>query len=138
MSTQNARRGRRCAICRQAKPASAFYASQKGNWCKPCKIAWNKAYKKTARGAAVQKAARDKYRKSDKWKAVMRDYQQRERLKHKARCLVWVAIQKGELKRGPCRACGATEDIHAHHEDYTKPLEVDWLCRGCHNLRHAS
>ena len=26
--------------------------------------------------------------------------------------------------------------IHAHHEDYSRPLEVDWLCRDCHGLRH--
>lgn len=37
------------------------------------------------------------------------------------------AIKKGLLIRKPCEVCGA-EKVHAHHEDYLKPLEVRWLC----------
>lgn len=35
-----------------------------------------------------------------------------------------------------CRAM-VKRDIHAHHRDYSKPLEVDWLCRSCHSQLHA-
>lgn len=31
-----------------------------------------------------------------------------------------------------CSKCYEGETIQAHHEDYTKPLEVDWLCPMCH------
>lgn len=46
------------------------------------------------------------------------------------------AILRGDLVRQPCetRACGRKAD--AHHEDYSKPLEVRWLCRGCHMRTH--
>ena len=46
------------------------------------------------------------------------------------------AIRSGKLKRMPCERCPATEHIVAHHEDYTKPMEVIWLCRSCHGSRH--
>lgn len=36
----------------------------------------------------------------------------------------------------PCRDGRAT--IHAHHEDYSKPLEVTWLCVLCHAARHRA
>ena len=35
-----------------------------------------------------------------------------------------------------CDVCGSDKSVDAHHEDYTKPLEVDWLCRKCHIQLH--
>jgi ribosomal protein S27AE len=45
------------------------------------------------------------------------------------------AIRSGVLVRGPCSRCGAAK-THAHHEDYSKPLDVVWLCARCHIQRH--
>lgn len=39
------------------------------------------------------------------------------------------------LDRQPCSECGA-EPADAHHPDYTKPLEVVWLCRKHHGEAH--
>lgn len=52
-----------------------------------------------------------------------------------ARKLVHNAIKDGKLVRGCCVICGK-EKAHAHHEDYSKPLEVIWLCRRHHNQQH--
>jgi len=41
----------------------------------------------------------------------------------------------GELRHQPCERCGATP-VHAHHDDYTRPLDVRWLCPACHRLWH--
>jgi hypothetical protein len=35
-----------------------------------------------------------------------------------------------------CEECKAPVPLQAHHEDYSKPLEVTWLCTGCHVNRH--
>lgn len=43
-------------------------------------------------------------------------------------------IRIGRLTRQPCEVCGA-ERVDAHHDDYSKPLDVRWLCRG-HHLKH--
>ncbi len=52
----------------------------------------------------------------------------------KARNLVKKAIKAGTLTRpSSCSKCGNTDiRIEAHHKDYTKPLDVMWLCRSCH------
>jgi ribosomal protein S27AE len=56
--------------------------------------------------------------------------------KVKAHRIVASAKRRGDLVPGPCIRCGA-DNAHAHHEDYSKPLEVTWLCRRCHNQEHS-
>lgn len=46
------------------------------------------------------------------------------------------AIRRGRLTKQPCDVCGST-DVQAHHDDYAKPLEVRWLCRGHHDAVHG-
>jgi hypothetical protein len=64
----------------------------------------------------------------------------RERYPDKCRAgeKVLGAIKTGKLKRQPCEVCGSTENIHGHHDDYEKPLEVRWLCARHHRIEHGS
>jgi hypothetical protein len=40
------------------------------------------------------------------------------------------------MKPAACSACGLVGRVQGHHEDYSKPLDVIWLCQKCHGLRH--
>ena len=58
--------------------------------------------------------------------------------KYKARCAVNNAIRDGRLERGAeCERCGTTVRLQAHHDDYSKPLDVRWLCPACHGSHHT-
>lgn len=47
--------------------------------------------------------------------------------------VVYRAIKSGRLVRPDrCEACGKVTKPHAAHHDYSRPLEVRWLCRACH------
>lgn len=59
-----------------------------------------------------------------------------QRLKANARCYAGVYARRGVLKRKPCEVCGGVENLERHHEDYAKPLQVEWLCR-THHLQLA-
>ena len=59
------------------------------------------------------------------------------RFKVSVRHLTLRAIGTGILIRQPCEVCGL-EKVDAHHDDYTKPLEVRWLCRKHHNRHHKN
>lgn len=55
------------------------------------------------------------------------------RKRHAAVNAVNNALRKGEIQKQPCCVCGSTTRIHGHHEDYSRPLDVVWLCP----LHHA-
>jgi hypothetical protein len=55
--------------------------------------------------------------------------------KQKARYLANKAVRNGDLVPRPCEVCGVRLNVHAHHDDYDKPLEVRWLCAR-HHVRH--
>lgn len=46
------------------------------------------------------------------------------------------AAKRGVLvKPDCCQRCGEpARRLEKHHEDYSKPLEVEWLCPKCHGL----
>ena len=76
-----------------------------------------------------------------KLQAVMRkhrplhsDLPTEARLRANARSYANVYLRRGKLKRQPCQ-CGSP-DSEMHHEDYSKPLDVVWLCSSCHHLVH--
>jgi ribosomal protein S27AE len=65
-----------------------------------------------------------------------RRYRENNALKCRARYEVRKALRNGTLKKQPCVICG-NPTAEAHHEDYSKPLDVKWLCHDCHDDVHA-
>jgi len=57
-------------------------------------------------------------------------------IKESARRMVGRAIKKGILIKQICEVCG-NDNVDAHHEDYTQPLKVMWLCKLHHMRLHA-
>ena len=75
---------------------------------------------------------------NNKRKEKRRLYRQRvrnrDRKKNLARWKVTHEIRKGLLRRAPC-FCGSLKS-QAHHDDYSKPLDILWLCQKHHALLH--
>lgn len=64
----------------------------------------------------------------------MRNNKDKRRLYNKA----YYALRRKQTPPDTCSMCGVkSSDIHAHHIDYNKPLEVVWLCRECHLAEHG-
>ena len=58
-------------------------------------------------------------------------------LKLRARELLSYAVRSGKLVRPKkCQKCLKKHYVQAHHEDYSKPLDVIWLCISCHGKVH--
>jgi len=52
--------------------------------------------------------------------------------KYKARYTLKDAVKSGKVKKEPCVVCGNVKS-QGHHDDYSKPLQVKWLCQ----IHHA-
>lgn len=53
----------------------------------------------------------------------------------KARDILRRAVSSGKVTKEPCSVCGDPKSF-AHHHDYSKPLDVTWLCRPHHHAIH--
>jgi hypothetical protein len=52
-----------------------------------------------------------------------------------ARSYLHVYVKRGKVPRLPCEICGNVK-AQAHHDDYSKPLQVRWLCDEHHRQHH--
>lgn len=58
--------------------------------------------------------------------------------KYQCHLAVAAALTGGQLVKGACEICGTSDGrIDAHHDDYSKPLDVRWLCRTHHVRLHS-
>jgi hypothetical protein len=155
---------RTCSKCGETKPHSEFY-KQSGcrdgihPHCKACKrtaarasraanIDKVRAYDKERyysqpgradanRASASASHARDPWypRNAEKARAARRERYAREREKEHARNVLRHARDRGEVIPEDCIFCGAFP-TDGHHHDYSKPLDVTWLCPKHHGLVH--
>lgn len=88
-----------------------------------------------ARNAVYYNSHREEIRayRSERYRAGFRREHPKEiRAAHQA---VAYALRHNHLSKKPCQECGRMK-VHAHHDDYSKPLEVRWLCPRHHTERH--
>lgn len=131
-----------CVKCKQALPIDDFpaakgYRDGHHSYCKPCFTAYKREWDRRNRDKT--KLHREKFsaKVESKVKHSLAASQYRERYpeKIKARHLLEYAVKSGRMARLPCQFCGEGRS-EAHHEDYSQPLAVVWVCGTCHRERY--
>lgn len=123
-----------CTQCKAMLPISDFWKdshSSDGHQavCKECRFSHR-------RGAG--RHAEISYRHSDKGADSARRSLKTLRSdprKYAAHKHVQIAVANGLLTPQACEVCGTNSKVHAHHDDYARPLDVRWLCP-VHHMRH--
>lgn len=60
-----------------------------------------------------------------------------EKVRYRARKQLARAVSFGRIDRPDrCSQCARVGPVEGHHPDYTKALEVEWLCPSCHRQLH--
>lgn len=96
-----------------------------------------KEYNKTHRDKINEYWRDYRSKHKEERKKRLKEYNEKYPEKIRARYILNNAIRKGQLERKSCEVCG-NEKAEAHHDDYTKPLEVKWLCSKCHAEYHKN
>ena len=107
--------------------------------CKACDRLRCKRYRESFPEKRAITCSCYRRRNPAKLAAYQRDLYRRspaQRARCAAQAIAQNARRYGRLVPGSCEICGTTENIHGHHADYTKPLEVRWLCYLCHAKVH--
>lgn len=147
-----------CRLCGIEKSFDGFYkhpSSKTGydSKCKDCAKAMTKAarernpehYKAFDRARANRPdrvSARKAYRQTEEGKKAVaranKAYQMRAPERRAAHIAVGNAIRDGVLKPWPICAIPEClcETVEAHHSDYSRPLDVVWLCNDHHREAH--
>lgn len=139
-----------CTTCGETKPTDAFYAHpmMKDGRLSRCAECTKAAVR------ANRQARLEYYREYDRIRAKQphrvkqrkeyardnpRPRPEPDPVKREARVQLGNALRDGRIKRPPeCQICAVSDDsLHGHHEDYTKPLDVIWVCTACHAFVHA-
>lgn len=135
---------KRCSKCHELKPETEFYKDKRTKDGLKCQC--KKCHCKTT----VATRDEDKHRKSnkeymrrayqsdpDKVRAYWRTRAENDPKKSKARSLLNSTVRNGKIQKPTCcERCGAIGMVYGHHSDYSKPMDVEWLCADCHGEQH--
>lgn len=87
-----------------------------------------------------RRAAADEYQRKnpDRVQAAKDAWAARNPEKKRAQTTLNNAVRDGKVEKGECELAGddCRGRVEGHHDDYTKPLEVRWLCRKHHAQHH--
>jgi hypothetical protein len=127
-----------CFKCHEVLPLSEFYRHPQmgdGHLGK-CKRCTRRDVQERRRVNHDHYLTYDRERsKRPERRAALEASKKRNPLHEWARQATVSAVNRGVLVKQPCEVCGA-EKVDAHHEDYTQPLAVRWLCRTHHMELH--
>ena len=109
------------------------------NFCKECVKARVARHREESLGK-IQDYDRKRYRENVGRQQALKRFAERhfsDEVKRRASRATSNAIRDGRLRRPiVCSDCSKQCKPEAHHDDYTRPLEVRWLCRSCHVKFH--
>lgn len=128
---------KQCNFCMVYFPLSAF--GSKSAKCRMCKSSIDQGRERNCKPNPLRNTTASARARKRRWNANNKNKE-----KNAARRAVRNAILKGLLTPpNNCEKCkkyqfriDGVRAIQAHHEDYSKPLNVQWLCPPCHVAAH--
>jgi len=125
-----------CSRCKFVKSETEFHRNKSSKTgfnhnCKECHAFFNSQY--YIRKSGSIKAYNQQYYQKNKERIRERvdEWTFNNLEKSRASAIFRMRFRRSGNVRPPCEICGK-KPADAHHPDYSKPMEVKWLCRGHH------
>jgi len=132
---------RNCTKCGDGKPLTDFYkhpssVDGRDTKCKECV----KAAMTRNRNANIERIrVYDRARGARQAPEYLAEYRARKPNVYAAQSAVSSGLRDGKITKPVlCQYCGTYDKLHGHHRDYSRPLDVQWLCVPCHKQWHAA
>lgn len=136
-----------CSECGQEKPLSEFNKRRSNkdghqDRCRACFSRYNKARYHADPQRFIDGVRKYREENLENVFATRMDMCERNPNHKNANMAVDLAIKLGYISRPDyCMGCGLPSSesrVTAHHHDYSKPLEVVWVCSKCHRQLDAN
>lgn len=144
-----------CKVCNVTSDVAEFYKSITSR-CKEChkaKVRENRAenveyyrsydakrFKEDPKVKARHKRYQATEAGKESIKKTRRAWLNKNPVARAAHIILGNAVKRGDMVKPKfCSRCGKhdkSRNIHAHHHDYSRPLDVEWICAKCHYDEH--
>lgn len=143
-----------CKYCQKEKPNSEFrkhsrkckrcqadytakYMKEHPEWRKASRVAWLEKNKEHCKQYHRMRYFSGRYKRSKNQARQNKIWVNLNREKRNAAAAVQRAVKDGLISKPThCEMCSQPAYLVGHHEDYSKRLEVKWICQSCHRYVH--
>lgn len=136
---------KKCSKCGTEKPVEDFLSEKKAldglkAECGDCLRVRSRNFSRNNRDAIRERNAaamteEKRQKRNEDARSKYHSMTDEQRIRRKARAKLFYFLSEGRIKKLPCEVCG-NQEVEAHHDDYSKPLEVKWLCIKHHGVVH--
>jgi hypothetical protein len=133
---------KKCPKCKKNLPICEY--SKRSNRksgiasrCKKCLKISDRMYRQVNRIRIAKYAKKYRQINKDRILEYNKKHKPVTRLHSKAHWAVRSSLIRGLIRKEPCKYCGDL-GTEAHHSDYSKPLDILWVCKKHHRRIHAN
>ncbi len=122
----------KCIKCGETRESEFYLGKYKESWCKVCHREYGREYMRNHPEMNKEGFKRWYTKNAETQYEGRIAYVHADSQRHRAQTYAYRKFPKAQV----CELIGCEELGERHHDDYSKPYEIRWLCRKHHKILH--